>query len=58
LALFGRRPSERVERPVIPAAENLHKNRRKTMSAVTAAFAESGHGGPISKIAPNAARAR
>jgi len=23
LALFGRRPSERVERPVIPAAENL-----------------------------------
>jgi hypothetical protein len=26
LALFGRRPSERVERPVIPAAENLHKS--------------------------------
>jgi hypothetical protein len=25
LALFGRRPSERVERPVIPAAENLHR---------------------------------
>jgi hypothetical protein len=27
LALFGRRPSERVERPVIPAAENLHSKR-------------------------------
>jgi len=29
LALFGRRPSERVERPVIPAAENLHTARNR-----------------------------
>jgi hypothetical protein len=27
LALFGRRPAERVLRSVLPAAENLHKRR-------------------------------
>jgi hypothetical protein len=36
-----------------PASETLHKRRQKNMSAVTAAFAESGHGGPVPKIAPN-----
>jgi hypothetical protein len=43
---------------LLAASPEWVKNRRKTMSAVTAAFAESGHGGPIPKIAPNAARAR
>jgi hypothetical protein len=32
--------------------------RRQTMSALAAAFAESGHGGLIPKITPNTARAR
>jgi hypothetical protein len=34
------------------------KKRRKTMSAVTAAFAESSRRGLVPKIAPNTARAR
>jgi hypothetical protein len=29
LALFGRRPSERVDSPCIPASENLHKRRHR-----------------------------
>src|SRR5260370_998466 len=35
-----------------PASETLHSSRRQTMSAMTAAFAKSGHGGHIPKIAP------
>src|ERR1700681_748427 len=44
--------AKKVAAPIV-ATEHLHerpvwvKKRRKTMSAVTAAFAESGHGGPI-----------
>jgi hypothetical protein len=35
LALFGRRPSECVERPSIPAAENLHMSRRLQCNNLT-----------------------
>src|SRR6476661_3850709 len=31
LALFGRRPLERVDSPAIPASENLHNRRQRTL---------------------------
>jgi hypothetical protein len=30
LALFGRRPLERVDNPTIPASENLHNSRHSS----------------------------
>jgi len=36
LALFGRRPQQRVDGPVIPAAENLHNTGREHLQQILA----------------------
>jgi hypothetical protein len=40
LALFGRRPAERVVRSVLPASENLHNSRLLHCSKTSADYSE------------------
>jgi len=43
LALFGRRSSRRVDKPVMPASENLHNNGLRCTSAAPAARRRGAH---------------